>query len=115
MPTVGRRQIESVSDPESKKPWYEFDVDLGNNKLTITQDADGGGDFDISGQSFDLSNIDLSKEQVLAVTETGELVVYEPGTDVVNDLGKDPLRAHLAWWYPDSETVEVMEFAEFGQ
>lgn len=96
-------QIQSNPDSANPKPWYEFDVDSGNGRMTITKDADGGSDVDLTGASLDLQDINPDEPFRVVVTKGGELTTYQFGEDA------PPLRAHLS----PPTTVQDLELYEF--
>jgi hypothetical protein len=102
MVTIKTQLIRGKSDPNDDRPWYDLSVD--NNQLIVDVDGDGGHKPDLSGKSI---QIDTSEDSVVAVEQGDGLVTYPIGTDDV-----PPLRAHLAWYSADDDTLTLLEFVE---
>lgn len=94
-------QIRSSADPSDPQPWYDLAVDQGD--LVIRDDRDGVPDVDLSGKRV---SIDTSDDRVIAVKMDGSVDQFVPGD------GSDILRAHLAWYDSEADTITILEFAE---
>lgn len=113
-----KRQIKSVRDETDPHPWYS--VEVSNEIPEIAEDRDGGTSFDLGDgtqpkvPSFvdlpDPAQKAMSKDAVYAVTEAGEFIAYEPGTDLVAE--GISLRAHLEWCDSEANEFTVFEFVE---
>lgn len=111
---IERTPIVSNPGPDEGHPWYEMQVNLdlpdaapphaGIASLRITRDADGGYPGDNRNVTADLTQLDMTEDAFIATREDGSIVVDHA------DQVYDDLRAHLAWWHADTETLEVLEF-----
>lgn len=97
---VEYQQITSRASPDDKRPWYDLSVSDGS--VVIETDGDGGMDSDQSGESV---TVDTSTDSVVAVSSDGELINYATGE--IQDL-----RAHLAWYDAETDTLTLLEFVE---
>lgn len=111
------KQIKSVKDPSTSQPWY--DVQISSGLPEVVSDNDGGTSFDMSGVSASTPSFSslpspaasaMAADAIYAVTESGDFIAYEPGTDL-SEHGIS-LRAHLAWYDSDTDEFTVLEFVE---
>lgn len=113
---VVTRSIGSVEDPDDPHPWY--DVEVNNGQPEILADKDGGLDGEVTGAAAvpdfadlpDPARRAMSSDVVYAVTEAGEFIAYEAGTDL-SEHGVS-LRAHLGWYDSEADEFTVLEFTE---
>lgn len=107
---VVEREIASSSDPTDDHPWYELTVDEEAGTVRIQEEADGGLDTSITNgaRAFNSNDeVDPDGDRIWALTMDGELIVYAPTAS-----GIPPLRAHLAWYDSETDTLEVLKFVE---
>jgi len=102
MMNVETKQIKSNADPTDNHPWY--DVSVAEGVLSVDLDGDGGHKPDLTDESIQIGG---STDSVVAVEQDGGLVNYPTGSDSV-----PPLRAHLAWYDSETDTITVLEFVE---
>lgn len=111
---VEYQQIRSIEDPEDSHPWYSVEVD--GEDVKVVEDKDGGREAGLQNartaipDHVDLSDqsaVSVSGQVVYAVTEDGEFIGYDP----VN-ADPPPLRAHLGWYDPETDTISLLEFVE---
>jgi hypothetical protein len=116
MMNIEYRQIRSVESADAPNPWYAVDVNDSNGDVEILEDKDGGRSAPLQNASTNIpDHVDLpdqaqvsgSGRVVYAVTENGEFVSYDP-------LNADPppLRAHLGFYDPETDTLTLLEFVE---
>jgi len=111
------QKIASDESLESNYPWYVVEI---NDKIPeITEDKDGGTEFDMGGMkpsvpSFvdlpDPAQAAMQKDAVYAVTEKGEFIAYGQGTNLAEH--GISLRAHLAWYDSAVDEFTVLELVE---
>ena len=97
---VDYRTIRSSASVDDSRPYYDLSVD--GDDLVVEIDGDGGTEVDLSGESI---RVNTSQDSVVAVSSEGELISYPNGED-------HDLRAHLAWFDSESDTLTVLEFVE---
>ena len=97
---VEYRQIRSNASPDDNGPFY--DISLSDGSVIVETDGDGGSDADLSDESI---TINTETDSVVAVSSDGELISYPVGES-------HELRAHLAWYDADSDTVTLLEFVD---
>lgn len=114
---VKNRQIKSIKDSNEPQPWY--DVQISDGLPEVVSDNDGGTGFDMSGVAASTPAFSslpnpaasaMANDAIYAVTESGEFIAYEPGTNL-SENGVS-LRAHLAWYDSETDEFTVLEFVE---
>lgn len=110
------KQVRSIQDESHPAPWYE--VEMNNDEPEIIRDSDGGTETSVTGTANVPDFADLptpaqsavSKDVVFAVTEGGEFIAYEKGTELAEH--NISLRAHLAWYDSETDEFTVLDFVE---
>lgn len=115
---VETKQLRSVESPDDPHPWYVVEVDEADGEVRVTEDKDGGRESGLSTAAAatpdsvdypEAASTSASGDVTYAVTEAGDLVSYDPNDP---DADVPPLRAHLAWYTADDDTITVLEFVE---
>lgn len=99
--------IRSNPDPTDPHPWFKFNVDVAGKKVTFTE-ANGRpalGNI-VKSHVIDLNPGKATERHVLAVTEDG-IVEFVPESEQ-----RPVYYAHLAWYDPTTQTLEVLDFQE---
>lgn len=106
MPT-NRIQIRSSSNPDDPRPWFEYAVDIAGKKVTFTK-ANGRPAMAsiVKDHAIAFKPGKLNERHVLAVTEDG-VVEFVPVSEQ-----RPVYYAHLAWYDPTTQTLEILEFTE---
>lgn len=107
-------EIRSSSSPDSPKPWFEFTV-MNGLKVRFNA-ANGLGKF-AEGDASDLAHLLGVRKLALSSEKPEERHVL--AVDLEGDVDFVPVSeqratyyAHLAWYEPQSDEWEVLEFRE---
>lgn len=114
---VTTKKVGSIESAESPYPWY--DLEIRDNAPYIVTDKDGGTSVDLSDSAHSVPSFSslpepaasvMSSDAVYAVTDGGDYIAYEPGTELSDqDVS---LRAHLASYDSASDEFTLLEFVE---
>ena len=104
---ITKRPIQSSADPKDHRPWFRFTIDEQQQQASFTE---ASGPVKKAKHTVPLKCKKGREDavHVLLLTLEGEYI-FVPEDELSGDY-----YAHLAWYYPDTDTWHILDFQENG-
>lgn len=112
--------VNSDPDPDNGMPWFDFDIDNASMSVTFAE-ANGLSNYPDAADNASVDHLPPNSSHPLSLSDTkpGEthvlIVALDGSLEFIpqSEEGGD-YYAHLAWYYPSSDTWDIFNFVDGG-